>query len=311
MSSKKIEKILRPDMEQVHMGQMKVDESICKKCEVCLAMENCPFRAWEISPDGFPIMKKIHECFSCFNCMVACPYKAVQMVDTYHVDEGYFKTDPKQLPYKMPLEPKDEEGNPTKWTEVEKTVLERRSVRNFKNKPVPETLIQRVLEAGRFAPSSGNCQPWKFIVITNKALIKEIDDEVSKVIEFFYNTYLNDAAVNSLAPLIQADPGTADPRLVFGGMGTVVKNNPHISGPIDEWLKDKKQEGKIEKLYPHALVSLFAPVLILLLVDERSIPTGEMNMGICGQNMNLVANSLGLGVCWTGFCGRMIQLRGN
>lgn len=311
LSQKKIQKILRPDLECVHMGQMKVDENKCKKCEVCFAMENCPFRAWELGSDGIPVMKKIHECFSCFNCMVACPNKAVEMVDTYHVDEGYFKTEPHPLPYRPPLAPKDAEGNPTDYTEIEKTVLNRRSVRNFKfDKPVPETLIQRVLEAGRFAPSAGNCQPWQFIVVTNKALIKEMDDAVTKYLDFLYNTYLNDQAVDDLASLIEAiSPGLFDPRIVFGGMGTVVKNNPHISGSLNEWLeKMKKERG--EKRYPYALVSLLAPVIILIVGDERSIPTIEMNIGICGQNMNLVANSLGLGVCWNGFIGRFLNVTG-
>ena len=309
-SKKKIQKILRPDMEYVHMGQMKVDESKCKKCEVCFAMENCPFRAWELGSDGIPIMKKIHECFSCSNCMVACPHKAVQMIATYHVDEGYFKTEPHPLPYKTPLEPKDAEGNPTEYTEIEKAVFNRRSVRNLRfDKPVPETLIQRVLEAGRFAPSSGNCQPWKFIVVTNKALIKEIDAAAAKYIEFLYKAYLDDQSVDGLAPMVEAiSPGLFDPRIIFGGLGTVVKNNPHITGPVDEWLEKRKQEGQGEKMYPYALVSLLAPVIILIVGDERSIPTIEMNIGICGQNMNLVANSLGLGVCWNGFIARFINL---
>ena len=67
-------------------------------------------------------------------------------------------------------------GNIFEINAIEKAIFERRSVRNFKDKPVPEALIQRVLEAGRFAPSAGNCQPWRFIVITDKALIKEIGD---------------------------------------------------------------------------------------------------------------------------------------
>ena len=65
----------------------------------------------------------------------------------------------------MPLAPRDSRGRPDEWTAVEKTILERRSVRNFTEEDVPETLIRRVLEAGRFAPSAGNNQPWKFKVI--------------------------------------------------------------------------------------------------------------------------------------------------
>ena len=47
-------------------------------------------------------------------------------------------------------------ATPTEWTETERIIIERRSVRHYKDDPVPETLIRRVLEAGRFAPSGGN-----------------------------------------------------------------------------------------------------------------------------------------------------------
>jgi len=51
-------------------------------------------------------------------------------------------------------------------TDVEKVIYRRRSVRVYKKDPVPKELIKRVLEAGRFAPSAGNCQGWKFVVLT-------------------------------------------------------------------------------------------------------------------------------------------------
>ena len=45
----------------------------------------------------------------------------------------------------------------------------RRSIRTgfLKDKPVPDELIERILDAGRWAPSAGNSQPWEFIVIRN------------------------------------------------------------------------------------------------------------------------------------------------
>ena len=51
------------------------------------------------------------------------------------------------------------------FTETEKVILSRRSVRWYKKEQVPEFMVKRILEAGRFAPSAGNCQPWKFVVV--------------------------------------------------------------------------------------------------------------------------------------------------
>ncbi|RKD32464.1 nitroreductase family protein [Thermohalobacter berrensis] len=48
------------------------------------------------------------------------------------------------------------------------------SVRKFLEKDIPKETINYILEAGRLSPSGGNEQPWKFGVITDKGLIKEI-----------------------------------------------------------------------------------------------------------------------------------------
>ncbi len=48
------------------------------------------------------------------------------------------------------------------------------SVRKFQKRPVPEAVIQDILEAGRLSPSGGNEQPWLFGVITDRSLITRI-----------------------------------------------------------------------------------------------------------------------------------------
>ena len=45
----------------------------------------------------------------------------------------------------------------------------RRSIRKFENQPVPEDILEKVLEAGRWAPSGLNNQPWRFAIIRHKA----------------------------------------------------------------------------------------------------------------------------------------------
>ena len=50
----------------------------------------------------------------------------------------------------------------------------RRSVRSFKKDAIPEEVLKRVLEAARVAPSGGNRQPWKFILVKDDALKQEM-----------------------------------------------------------------------------------------------------------------------------------------
>jgi len=44
-------------------------------------------------------------------------------------------------------------------------IKNRRSVRRFEDKPVPEELINKIIEAGQWAPSACNRQAWKFIIV--------------------------------------------------------------------------------------------------------------------------------------------------
>ena len=41
-----------------------------------------------------------------------------------------------------------------------------RSIRRLRPDPVPRALIRKVCEAGTFAPSGGNRQPWSFVAVS-------------------------------------------------------------------------------------------------------------------------------------------------
>ena len=57
-------------------------------------------------------------------------------------------------------------------------ILTRRSTRRFDNKIPDKEIIQKVVNAGRYAPSGANSQTSHFIVITNKEVLKEIAELV-------------------------------------------------------------------------------------------------------------------------------------
>jgi nitroreductase len=52
--------------------------------------------------------------------------------------------------------------------ETLKTIFQRRSIRQFQDRPVSDALIQLVLEAANQAPSAHNQQSWKFVIIRNE-----------------------------------------------------------------------------------------------------------------------------------------------
>jgi nitroreductase len=53
-------------------------------------------------------------------------------------------------------------------------ITSRRNVRAFDGRPVPAADLDRILEAGRRSPSSQNWQPWDFILVTDRAQLREL-----------------------------------------------------------------------------------------------------------------------------------------
>ena len=53
-------------------------------------------------------------------------------------------------------------------------IRKRQSVRSYQDKEIPEEILHEVLEAGRLAPSAGNRQGWKFIVVKDRDLKQKL-----------------------------------------------------------------------------------------------------------------------------------------
>ena len=58
--------------------------------------------------------------------------------------------------------------------EVFKVISERRSIRKYRRKPIPDDSLERIMEAGRLAPSAANRQPWYFIVVKDEKVKNEL-----------------------------------------------------------------------------------------------------------------------------------------
>lgn len=163
---------------------------------------------------------------------------------------------------------------------IEHVIYNRRSVRFYeKNKQVPEYIMRRIIEAGRFAPSAGNGQPWKFIVVQDQKMIKEMEGDVVKMLTrvMKFGWYLGSWAKHKewiAKTLMRFLPNMFHP-VPFGAMRLIV------DGKLGLW---------------HG-----APTVIILLTDKRSPGDPFLDTGIAGQNMVLTAHSYGLGTCWVSF----------
>jgi nitroreductase len=83
-------------------------------------------------------------------------------------------------------------------------ITARRNVRAFTDEPLTEAEIERILEAGRRAPSAGNRQPWDLVVVTDRATLVEL----ANVWRGARHVATSAATVAIVTPILD-DPGQA------------------------------------------------------------------------------------------------------
>ncbi|HQI01249.1 MAG TPA: nitroreductase family protein [Deltaproteobacteria bacterium] len=172
------------------------------------------------------------------------------------------------------------------FTETEKVIFSRRSVRLYRKEQVPEFMIRRILEAGRFAPSAGNAQPWKFIVLRDPEIIGGITDTVVGTCRMFSNMLdYRREGFSWLRPLAKL-------------MIRLRHNELH---PMPFTAVSLMAEGKLTLWHG-------APTVIVILKDVRGVSSPDLDCGIAGQRMVIAAHSMGLGTCWVGFAKLALDL---
>jgi nitroreductase len=143
------------------------------------------------------------------------------------------------------------------------TIYKRRAVRKYLPNMIEEDLLEKIIDAGRMAPSAMNRQPWKFYILTHKDTIAAFSKEIAKI--------------SSKAILKTA---VKHPVETF-------KTLLHFSpGPVGLESEDPIFHG--------------APVVVFITGPKNNEWSG-LDIGMCAQNMMLAAKSLGLESCPVGF----------
>ena len=143
------------------MSHFVVDRDRCRKDGICARV--CPVHIIQAAPGDFPAMNSHQEalCIGCGQCMAFCPTAAC-------VAPGL---DPAQCrPLRHDLQPAAEQ--------VEELIFARRSVRVFKETPLPRDVLLRLLDATRFAPTAKNAQPLRWIVLESRPQTKRLAELV-------------------------------------------------------------------------------------------------------------------------------------
>ncbi|MFI5137128.1 MAG: nitroreductase [Sphingobacteriales bacterium] len=149
-----------------------------------------------------------------------------------------------------------------------KTIYERRAVRKYKDRPVDHETIEKIIDAGRMAPSAVNKQEWKFYILTNKDTIKTFSKEIAK---------------------------TAAKEFLKSGVKEVVKTTGsllHSFHSID--------------LFKWADPIFYGAPVVIFITAPKDNEWAGLDIGMCAENMMLAANALGLDSCPVGL-GKFVE----
>lgn len=175
------------------------------------------------------------------------------------------------------------------FSEIERLIKNRRSVRLFKKDDVPDEIIAKLIDLSHWAPSGMNAQPWRFVVIKDRKLIDEIRQATLKGMRFTLKVFTGKALhwkiLKALWKLFQPSMfKTIDPRVLQG---------------MKAHTKEKGSD-----------VFHNAPVLILVLGHTGS-STWLEDCSAATQNLALSAHAMGLGTCWIGFTEKFLPIFGS
>jgi nitroreductase len=82
----------------------------------------------------------------------------------------------------LQLEKMEVSHNGLKSMAFSDVLLKRRSIRKYLDKPVEMDLLKNIIQESTLAPSAGNEQPWKFIIVQNRDMLQEISEDCKEAL---------------------------------------------------------------------------------------------------------------------------------
>jgi nitroreductase len=147
-------------------------------------------------------------------------------------------------------------------------ITSRKSIRRYKPDPIPDEMIDKILEAARWAPTGENYQPWRFIVIRDQ----RTKDRIGRL----------------------AKLGSGSRMTAWYCLGEMQERFEKIKDPV-------KKAEVLRFMYSGEVSEFarYAPVVIAVIgtLMEGSVDV-PYDLSAAIENILLEAHSLGLGACW-------------
>lgn len=240
------------------MNSIRVDSKRCKRCGACV--QECPEEVFEqAEATDAPGVPRAHLCIACGHCVALCSSGAIEHAA---FPESSIR------PAAMELLP-----GPANLMELFRM---RRSARVFKDKPVLEADLEKIIEAARLAPTAHNYQGTRYLVVRDKAVLKAAAARTA--------AFLGKTARLLRNPVIRALYGVVARNELKSAVG-MLESFEHVAAAARQG-KDKVLRG--------------APCLLLFHADP-GLAYPDKSAQLAVQNASLMCEVLGLSSFYTGY----------
>ena len=138
-------------------------------------------------------------------------------------------------------------------SEFYKEMTRRRTVRHFSDRPVDRSIIEDCLRTASTAPSGANQQPWRYIIVSDQAVKRQIREAAEKIEKEFYSKEATKKWVNALQHL-----GT-------GPMKPFLENAPYLIAIFSQLYSYSSDGEKKKHYYVSESVGIATGILITAL----------------------------------------------
>jgi nitroreductase/NAD-dependent dihydropyrimidine dehydrogenase PreA subunit len=169
------------------LDMFQINEENCNKCGLCATV--CPVGLIQVQEDCYPeltpaisnIREASQACNRCGSCVTVCPKGSLTLLRT-------------------PLErfPEIDPALQVSFGQCVQLLKSRRSIRAYKDTPVPREDITRLIDAARYAPTGANAQNVSWMVIDDTDKLQRLREIGA---EFMINVMKNTPAYSAVADL--------------------------------------------------------------------------------------------------------------
>lgn len=246
-------------MSTLENSIIKIDIDNCTKCKECV--KDCVANLFYFEQDQLQMVETFEErCIECGHCEAVCPVNAIQL--KFHEEEE--------------LEHSSIREEFPSYNSFLKLVLNRRSIRRFKEKTIPKDLIEKLLKIGKYSPTGSNTENISYTIVQERATVTAISKHITSKVTKLVNALEDQQGRKLLEKRFTED----EMRLAVENLPKSKRKLEMIKQGIDFWCWNGE---------------------LIIIHGDKTVGGIPSNTALAAANIMLAAEILGLGACSLGY----------